>query len=240
MSHVKKLMILVSAFWILGFSGTISAGLMPPETLDIDFRSADWAGADGQKHYTFHGVRVEAFPDRDYFLGIIPIPEAKLTQDDTDGLGNKHSFGGEPDELDNRQVGEYIVIDFEEPWKLNAIWLSNLFPDEIFVCRKSFLILCLEKEYLDEIGGYSIDEDDPVLFDAAYDSGFLRIGLEEDVIPQKIAFFVPRDEDASDKSDFSIVGFEAMKGGGAAVPVPATLALFGLGLVLLASRSARK
>lgn len=247
----KKMMGFLIAMVTLGFSITSVAGLMPPDDLAIDFRTADWAPAHGQQTYELHGVHIAAYPDYFEVEKCIwiwcydkPVDAAVLTQDDTDGLGNLHSVGGFAGQLDNRKYEESIVVSFTEPWKLGAVWLAKLFPNEVIEVKcktRNRWGRCIEKSYtgLDEIGGYQVDGAWPAKFNGEYSSGFLKVELG-DIMPDEIVFFVPPNEKESHFSDYSIVGFEAMKGDdGASVPAPATLALFGLGLLLLASRRAK-
>ena len=60
----------------------------------VDFRSADWSGADGQVDYTVGNVVADARPDD---------PARLLWQDSMDGLGIQGLLDQEADEVEGRE-----------------------------------------------------------------------------------------------------------------------------------------
>lgn len=81
--------------------------------LDIDFRTAPWAPADGSPSYVVGDIKATATP-----LGRL------LYQDSTDGLGIKGRGSVENDEIEREEI---LVIEFKAPKVLTGVWITDLF-----------------------------------------------------------------------------------------------------------------
>ncbi|HPC04748.1 MAG TPA: PEP-CTERM sorting domain-containing protein [Syntrophales bacterium] len=105
----KFLMIAVSIAFGAILAGNAMAIPMVGD-LAVDFRTADWAGADYQPFWTVGIVTATGLPQG-----------SLLYQDNVDGLGVR---GGEPDEINNP---ERIQVDIAGGMFLSGLWLTDIF-----------------------------------------------------------------------------------------------------------------
>jgi len=152
---------------VFGFAFNANAGL-------IDFRSADWTGANGQQTFAANGVTASAAP---WY--------AKLSQNSTDGLGID-GWLDEPDEIDGL---ERLTLDFGTATLVEEITISNLYADEEYC-----FIFCFK---YDETGYYKKDNSGSWIGFTGVDAinGLFTISLNETV--QLLDF-------KSDEHEFSV------------------------------------
>ena len=224
---MRRLFILIAAcFLFFSLSGMAGATIIT-DTLDIDFRSDVWSGAHGNDPYSvvYPGVTVKAN---------VTKSRGRLYQDSIDGLG---ILGDENDEIDDF---ERLDITFTTAQYLEGVWITDLFgpPDGNHPVNGEIGRVKL----YDESNTY--DQDYVFLGkDAHQGNGELYVdftGLDVKVF--KARFFVVdmpvtnynHVNDSCD-NEFSVAGFNV-----APVPEPATMVLFGMGLIGLAGVCRKK
>lgn len=184
-----------------------------PASLDIDFRSAAWAGANGNNSYTVGNVNASI--NQTICLPFVGCGDrrdlAQSTAAQTGGLGiNTASSVDDADEVD---LGEILTINFFTPELLGGVWITKLFPPpDGFLFTGEFVRLSLNGgpaqifgPSYESDGGYYIDFGGPLsLSTIVFESKLLDIG-----------------------NDYAVAGFTAAS----AVPEPFSAALFGSGLL---------
>jgi hypothetical protein len=200
--------------------GAISSWAIP--SLDIDFRSGSWAGANGQQTHTVADVTAKAI----YSIGIVGNI-GKLHQDSIDGLGVKHFLDGSPDEIDPH---EKLRINFggTSGNGLMGVWITDLFgpPDG--------------STPNGEKGQVTIDLAGPgglmsILFygngsDQANGELFVPFGGPLNI--EKAVFSVPTD---NRKDDFSVAGFTRTTRPSRVPDAGPTFMLFGVAMAGIAA-----
>ena len=174
-------------------AGAVSSWAIPA-SLDIDFRSASWAGALGHQSHTVGDVTARAILDLPIVGNI-----AKLYQDSTDGLGVKHLFDDSTDEID---PSEKLKITFggTSGQALTGVWITDLFGPPDGSTRRG------------EKGEVKLDLWGPggltsILFygdDSDQGNGEQFVSFGGPVNLEMVLFRVPTD---SKKDDFSVAGF---------------------------------
>ncbi len=202
---MKKLIIfLISSVFLAGTAFAIPSSV----NWAVDFRDAeDWAAAKYKTSYEgVDGITASALPGG-----------KKLYWDDTDGLG---ILGGEQDEID---LIEQLQIGFEDGIYANGIWITDLFdaPDGGSDGENGQVTLTI------------LDGDDQIfdfsgLFKPGQGNGEFFVDFHG-IYNIKSALFSVPGGDNSAGNEFSVAGFTA-----APVPEPATLLMFGTGLLGLA------
>ena len=207
---MKKFLVFLCAMsLVFGVAVSASATIIPDD-LAIDFRSAEWKGANGWSVYTVGNVTVRAY-DADN-LGW----NAKLYQDEVDGLG---VLGGEDDEMDRY---EFIWVHIKGGMMLNGVCITDLFdaPDGGDTGEKGQMLFSA-------LGG-SVHFSQFYGSDANQDNGEIWIDFGDEFLVSD-AVFGTYPWPGYDGNEFSVAGFTA-----AAVPEPATMLLLGAGLIGLA------
>jgi len=200
----KVILILMGSFLLLAGNA-----LAIPSDVDwaVDFRSSDWSSL-GSTPYA-----------HSYSVGIVTataLPgDNVLYWDSTDGLGVR---GGEEDEIDNL---EQLQIDFDGGKYLSGVWITDLFKAD-------------DGGADGERGHYALDlmigDDVTDSFTGIYDLGTENGELYVDFGGvQSVKSVVFQAIGLGTGDEFSVAGFTA-----APVPEPATLLLFGTGLIGLA------
>ncbi len=202
---MKKLIIfLISSVFLAGTAFAIPSSV----NWAVDFRDAKaWEAAKGKtSHEGVDGITASALPGGN-----------KLYWDNTDGLG---ILGGEPDEIDST---EQLQIGFEDGIYTTGIWITDLFTDpdggsdgENGQVTLTFL------DGADQIFDFS------GLFKPGQGNGELFVDFHGVYNIKSALFSVPGGPN-SKGDEFSVAGFTA-----APVPEPATLLMFGTGLLGLA------
>lgn len=213
---------------ILLFVGTcgIASATIISDPLDIDFRSDAWAGADGVNPYTvgYSGFSVTATSNGD--------DDYNLYQDAIDGLGVTKD---ENDEVDDY---ERILIEFSSAQSLDGVWITDLFaaPDGNNSTYGEIGRVNLYQSPGNLAGTFTFtgSQADQGNGEIYVDFGGLDVW--------RAFFFVINDNDpyyggvnGSPNNEFSIAGINT-----APVPEPATMLLFGTGLVGLVGSRLRK
>lgn len=207
---MKKLLMLLSVFFLVaGMTGSSFAAYIP-DNLAIDFRDYDdYSDADNQDSYTQGDVTVKALPNTQW-------PDYKLSYNGADGLGIKWAWDKDPDEI---EVPERLVVGIEGGMSLTGVWLTDLFVDslnlwyfEIDVAEYGMVTLTLDGGETKQIyfnGGTSMPE-----------NGELWVSFGDSLMVTDALFEARGDF----YSDFSVAGFTA-------VPLPGAIWLLGSGLV---------
>ena len=201
---------LLGSLAILGI--IFSAGaLATPIVVDIDFRAGDWNNADTEDPFTVDGLTATAIGD-----------DGGLYQDSTDGLGIR---GGEEAEIDGTEILR-LTFDgdfYDSHGAITGVWLTDLFraPDgdgdgetgivTIWGVGGDIILGIFSFHQLADIdnGEYYVD------FGGSYEifkMEFTGDGLNGVGLPG---------------SEYSVAGLTT------SVPEPGTLALFGVGLLML-------
>jgi hypothetical protein len=167
----------------------------------IDFRTSDWAAGHGQNAYTFDGTTVTAAQPAG----------ALLYRDNKDGFGIQ---GGEFDEIDG---DERLSVSFDGSRLITGVWITDLFgsPDG-------------QGSYMGEIGfvdlyfGNATSANQTKIFfgtDSDQNNGEQYVKFDNPFAISWVQF-----EAINVRGhEFSVAGFS--------VPEPASIALFGLGLL---------
>lgn len=201
----------------LGFFAAIFmlAGSANALSFEFDFRTAEWAPADGLSVFASAPVTVSAFN------GAVP---ALLFQDSTDGLGVK---GGEPDEIDK---AEWLIVEFDSPRDVWDVYITDLFApldgdNNIYGERGTVELYGGGSTLLTsfQFDGISADQGNGELlvdFGATWQVSYLKFYADT------VSFR---------NNEFSVAGLNSSE-----VPEPATMLLFGTGLAGLAGALRRK
>lgn len=193
---------------LFGVSSLQAAVILPGVgTLDIDFREASWADANGLNSFSFGGITATANPN-----------PAELTQGSLFGLGVDSQGQGSPDipsEIDKNERLE-LVFSGGSGLGLAGVWLTNLFPDDPLVAGNKSDTALVTLTFLDST---SIEYKVPGT-DETNGNFFLDFGGNRNV--SKIDF-----NNFGGQSDYSVVGFSVPEGG-------STLLVLGMALVGLA------
>ncbi len=232
----KAIGIVAYAVGALMVSASAFAGIVP-SNIDIDFRSAEWAPANGVDPYA---VNYANFGE----VKAIASPDGKvLYQDSIDGLGVKSDPNKvqdqrcvQKDEVDEIQGCETLTvllggIDYSK-LSVTTIWLTDLFKAKDGVDGEqaririnwadgSFDAFTVTGDQVGNNGEFMVDI-------TGYTSG------SGDKAIDNIRFFVPGRETPENFNDeYSVAGFTV-------VPEPAVVALMGLGLVGFAAMRRRR
>lgn len=109
---------LLGSLAILGIISSAGA-LATPIVVEIDFRAGDWNDADTEDPFTVDGLTATAIGD-----------DGGLYQDSTDGLGIR---GGEEDEIDGTEILRLTFAGdfYDSHGSITGVWLTDLFraPD---------------------------------------------------------------------------------------------------------------
>ena len=209
---MKTTLTAVSAL-LLGMS-PLSAALILPGTLDIDFRDSSWAGATANQSFTAGDITAKA-----YAFSLLGSPlSARLGQNATDGLGVDRRGGllpgvDDPNEID---FNERLEITFANGsgTSLAGIWFTQLLLDDLGLLPGNQTESAIVKlTFLD-------DSTFEFNVDGAEANGnfFLDFGVNRNVA--KIDF------KSSGISDYSVAGFSVPEGG-------STLAILGMAMASL-------
>lgn len=226
---MKKQLFTGAIIFVFGLAGNAMAIPMD-ENWAVDFRSAAWSGANNQDSFTVDGVTADALPNDDEFI------DYKLSQDSTDGLGVKWNGkwfrDGDPDEIEGP---ESLKISSDSGFKANGLWVTDLFgpkdgsdPDNGEVGKISINGGTSEFTFF---GKDSVNGDYWVDFGASI-TIYNALAQAEGYLTTT---FWGCEYTTFKNNEFSVAGFTA-----APVPEPATMLLFGTGLVGLAGVARRK
>ncbi len=212
---MKKILVIATVIFLIK-TGSASALPFLGTNLDIDFRDPLWTSAFNQPSYTVGDVTASANSGSRY-----------LYQDTTDGLG---ILGGERDEIDNT---EYLGISFLNPINLRGIGVTDLFaaPDG-YGSRGEWgqaLIYFADFSPRFEVNFYGNDSNQS--------NGEQYIDFGGPLANVSTIYFqsYPTVGPGSVNNEFSVAGVNV-----APVPEPATMLLFGTGLVGLVGARFRK
>ena len=209
---MKTTLTAVSAL-LFGMS-PLSAALILPGTLDIDFRDSSWAGATANQSFTAGDITAKAYA----FSLLGSSLSARLGQNATDGLG-VNRLGGlfpgvdDPNEID---FNERLEITFANGsgTSLAGIWFTQLLLDDLGLLPGNQTESAKVKlTFLD-------DSTFEFNVDGAEANGnfFLDFGVNRNVA--KIDF------KSAGISDYSVAGFSVPEGG-------STLAILGMAMASL-------
>ena len=225
---------------MLLFSGPAMALTMTPDNLAVDFRTSDWAAANGQESLTVSNITVSAG-------GVGSAAQYRtflLYQDGVDGLGVQtyNSGGDQKNEPDEVNIGEMLTVTLNEGLYLNGVWISDLYDYEAANYSG-------ENFKADEYGHLVINGDYAVNF-GAFDNGQfigetngeLWVDFGSLMLVDTISFFAgssfeDADTGVDSRNDYSVIGFSDTP---APVPEPATLFLLGTGIMLGARAFGRR
>lgn len=196
---------------------SLQAAVVLPGTLDIDFRDASWAGANGNQTFTVGGITANAFATSLITGGSL---SAVLGQTPVDGTGVNRTGGllaglDDPNEV---EINERLELQFAggSGLSLAGVWLTNLFLDDsVLLPGNQTETALVQLTLLDStivnfvVPGSEING-----------NFFLDFGANRNV--SKIDF-----RSSGAISDYSVAGFSVPEGG-------STLAVLGLALVGLA------
>ena len=213
---MRKSLFLFSLLILGAFLCSTAAAIPLVGDLDIDFRTAAWAGAKGAGSFgPIDGVTAYADP-----------AGSTLYQDSKDGLGIE---GGEPDEIDN---GETLRIDlnyFGSGLEVTGVWITDLFdgPDGGLIGEQGLLQLGVGSGIVDFT--FSGSDSDQANGEQYVDFGGTYLAHTAIFAALNIADGInPAD------NEFSVAGFTQP------VPEPATMLLLGSGLIGLAGFGRKK
>lgn len=183
----------------------------------IDFRSGEFSSANGNSsfYYSPAGLTINALPGT-----------AVLYQDSTDGLGINYSY-----EYDEIEEDEILYLQFDTPYLLNEILLTDLFYEP----ENS------GNGWFKEEGQYSINGGNWIDFIANESqipgtNGELTLIFSDSTIVSNIQFQAPGWKfNGLQDHEFSVGEIDISP-----VPEPATMLLLGSGLLVLAGLGTRK
>jgi len=216
-SIVQKALLAILAIGAFGISHQAAAAPLVPQ---IDFRSGDFSGADGQHSFGFNfddpagmpvNATISAFRDGDG-----EEAAANLWWDSMDGFGVR---GQENDEVDST---EFIRLEFSKTIGLSHIFFADLFSGETHGGRT-----------YNEAGAYQTDGGLIVEFDANQlagtfgtpGNGEAALILDKTIPVNSLTL---RGAGELGYDDFAVLGFTDPVHD---VPEPGILALFGTGLI---------
>ncbi|MBW2339522.1 MAG: PEP-CTERM sorting domain-containing protein [Deltaproteobacteria bacterium] len=214
-NFLKMLFLCVVLLTVASLFGGAASATIISDSLVIDFRTSDWAGANGRSVYTVGDVTVSAYDVHD------PGWHAKLYQDEVDGLG---VLGGQDDEIDRH---EFIWVHIKGEMMINGVWITDLFdaPDGGDGEKGQMLFSDLGGSfYFFQFYGNDADQG----------NGEIWVDFGDEFLVSD-AVFGSKPWPGYDGNEFSVAGFTA-----AAVPEPATMLLLGAGLIGLAGVGRRK
>lgn len=208
---------LLGSLVILGM--IFSAGaLATPIVVDIDFRAGDWDDANTENSFTFDGLTATAIGG-----------DGGLWQDSTDGLGIR---GGEDDEIDGAEILKLTFdIDFyDSHGAITGVWLTDLFraPDGLNFGETGIVTIWgVGGDVI--LGMFSFHQFDPT-------------GNGEFYVDFGGAFDIFRMEfRGAGENGYGLSGSEySVAGLTTSVPEPGTLALFGVGLLMVGFAGRRR
>ncbi len=189
-----------------------SAGaLATPIVVDIDFRAGDWNNADTEDPFTVDGLTATAIGD-----------DGGLYQDSTDGLGIR---GGEEDEIDGTEILRLTFAGdfYDSHGAITGVWLTDLFqaPDGAEFGETGIVTIWGSNSDV-AIGTFSFHQ----LADTDNGEFYVDFGGSYEIF--KIEFIGAGPNGVGlPGSEYSVAGLTTT------VPEPGTLALFGVGLLML-------
>ena len=220
---MKKFSVFLCTFLL--FLGVTGAANAIPFNLSIDFRSTDWAPANGMTSYTV------SYPGFDVTATSNGTEANALYQDSIDGLGIMLDEGDEIDDF------ERLRVEFSTAQTLNGVWITDLFayPDGNDPSGEMGLVKLFDDGQA-LLGAFPFIGNDA---DQANGELYVDFGGVADVLWAN--FFVVNSGDTNFKSvggscdnEFSVAGFTQP------VPEPATMLLLGSGLLGLAGAGRKK
>ena len=218
---MKKSIFMLAAGVLFLFAGNVPATIIP-DNLAIDFRSTEWGYAVEQPFYTVGKVTATAYKENQE-LG-------KLYQNNVDGLG---VLSGEPDEIN---YPEWLGVSIQSEMLLTGVWITDLFDYDENNSGENFGAA--------EYGYLVLNNDTTTTINfCAYAGQYLGESNGElwvsfgGLMPVSSIDFYPGGSEITPnfKNEYSVAGFT-----GEPVPEPATMLLFGTGLVGLAGLKRRK
>ena len=222
---MRKSLFLFSLLILCVFLCSTASAIPLVGDLDIDFRTAAWAGANGEGSFgPIDGVTANTYT---LFAGA-----AELYQDSKDGLGIR---GGEQDEIDRL---EFLWIDLNHhgvglPYgpglEVTGVWITDLFdgPDGGHIGEQGLLLLWVGDSFVDFT--FSGNDSDQANGEQYVDFGGTYLAHTAIFAALNIADGInPAD------NEFSVAGFTQP------VPEPATMLLLGSGLIGLAGFGRKK
>lgn len=205
-------------------SGTAFGITIIPNDLAVDFRDSAWAlDNDSTASKTVNGVTAVA----DSIGNNAQYYNCYLFQDSNDGLGVQTytNAGNARFEQDEINANEILTIYFTESTALSGVWLSDLYDWDEEFSNENF--------GQDEFGYLVINDTITITF-GAFDNGqYVQITNGELLVSfgglinvEKVVFYSGSETRTS--NEYSVVGFVD------SIPEPATMFLFGTGLLAMA------
>ena len=215
--------IILTVLSILIFSGIASATPIPLN-LDVDFRdSLLWGGAIGETSWTVGNITAEAIrPSNGYYQG----ETYHLFHEALDGLGIYNSIGGDSDEIEK---WEQLGITINGGAWLTGVWLTDLYWDDDDFDGNEYGRLTINGSIVKDFiadptktpansnGERWVDFGGAIEVDTLLFTGGWGYGQN------------------SWLNEYSVAGFDISP-----VPEPATIILFGFGLLGLAATSRKR
>jgi hypothetical protein len=205
--------VLARILCVLLFGVTTIAWNGSAHAVSVDFRTAPFSDADQQTSFSTSagGVGLTFTP--------LPTPDARLYWDSTDGFGVRYAY--ETDEIEGAEI---LLLEFSTEVWLQDVQLTDLFN---------------ESGYL-EVGYYELDGSGTLVqFSADASQGSATNGVRSLAIGSwvsSIAFTAPGRFDGQNH-EYSVSGvrFDTRR----PVPEPASVAVFGAGLAVVAFATRR-